>query len=134
MLSLAVRLLYAALAAITVAVGLAVHYTTAGLAPAARDVVGDALWAMMIFWISGIFNPRARVASRAAAAVAVCFAVEASQLLETKWLIAVRNTTPGHLVLGNGFDPRDLVAYFAGVAVAAIGELAVRDRRRGRNA
>jgi uncharacterized protein DUF2809 len=134
MRSLAVRLSYAALAAITVAAGLAVHYTTAGLAPAVRDVVGDALWAMMIFWIAGIFNPRARVASRAAAAVAVCFAVEASQLLGMKWLIAVRNTTPGHLVLGNGFDPRDLVAYSAGVAIAAIGELAVRRRRRGKNA
>jgi len=134
MVSLAVRLPYVALAAITVAVGLAVHYTTAALAPALRDVMGDALWAMMIFWISGIFNPRARVGSRAAAALAACFAVEASQLLEMKGLIALRNTTPGHLVLGNGFDPRDLVAYSAGVAIAAIGELAVRHRCQGRNA
>lgn len=128
MVSLAVRLPYTALAAVTVAVGLAVHYTTAALAPAVRDVAGDALWAMMIFWISGIVAPRARIAIRAALALVVCFAVEASQLLEMKWLVAMRNTTPGHLVLGNGFDARDLVAYSAGVAIAAIGEMAVRRR------
>lgn len=131
---LAVRFRYVALAAITVAVGLAVHDARTALAPAVRDVLGDALWAMMIFWISGVIAPGGRIASRAAAALAVCFAVEASQLLEVKWLTSLRHTTPGHLVLGNGFDRRDLIAYAAGVAIAAGGQLAVRRRRRDRNA
>ena len=131
---LAVRFRYVALAAITVAVGLAVHNTRTALAPAVRDVLGDALWAMMIFWISGVIAPGGRIASRAAAALAVCFAVEASQLLEVKWLTSLRHTTPGHLVLGNGFDRRDLIAYAAGVAIAAGGQMAVRRRRRDGNA
>jgi hypothetical protein len=41
----------------------------------------------------------------------------------------------GHLVLGSGFDPRDLVAYALGVAGAALLEAAVLARgRRSREA
>ncbi len=45
------RLPYVALAAATIALGLAVHLRgRAVLAPAARDVLGDALWAAMVAW------------------------------------------------------------------------------------
>lgn len=39
-----------ALALGTIAVGLMVHGRGEALGPVARDVVGDALWAAMIFW------------------------------------------------------------------------------------
>jgi len=48
-------------------------------------------------------------------ALAFCCAVEFSQLWHTPWLNAVRRTTAGHLVLGSGFNARDLVAYAGGV-------------------
>jgi hypothetical protein len=121
------RARYAALAGLTIAAGLAVHLA-GGRAPTSawRDILGDALWAAMILWWIGVALPRAQPAARAAAALAICFAVEFSQLLHAPWLDAWRGSGVGRLVLGSGFDPRDLGAYTAGVLVAAL-----LDRRRG---
>ena len=126
---------FVALALATIAVGLAVHRlgppldATLGRAP--RDVLGDALWAAMMTWWMGVIAPTAPRHLRAAAALAVCFAVEASQLYSAPSLDALRATTAGRLVLGSGFDPRDLAAYAAGVAAAYLldGALPTRGRR-----
>lgn len=123
------RATFLALACATIAVGLLVHLRGAVLGPTARDVVGDALWALMIAWWAGALAPSARLAVRSAAAYAVCVGVEVSQLYHAPAIDAVRETTVGHLVLGSGFDPRDLVAYAAGVAVAAVLEAAFAARR-----
>jgi hypothetical protein len=45
-------------------------------------------------------------------------------------LDVVRDTTVGHLVLGSGFDPRDIAAYARGVAAAVLVEAVVRSRSR----
>jgi len=116
------RAAFIALAGVTIAVGLLVHLRGAALRPAARDVLGDALWAAMIAWWAGALAPNARLAARSAVAYAVCVCVELSQLYHAPALDAVRATLVGRLVLGSGFDPRDLVAYAAGVALAALVE------------
>lgn len=108
-----------ALAALTIAAGLLVHRGVVPLPPDARDVAGDALWAAMIFWGTGVLAPRGRVAWRAAAAIGACVAIELGQLVRTPALDALRATTIGHLVLGSSFDGRDLLAYALGVALAA---------------
>ena len=112
--------MFLALACATIAVGLVVHLHGAALAPTARDVLGDALWAMMIAWWAGVLAPHARLAVRSMASFAVCAGVEVSQLYHAPALDAARATTVGHLVLGSGFDPRDLAAYAAGLALAAL--------------
>ena len=122
------RVAFIALAGATIAVGLLVHRRAFALGPAARDVLGDALWAMMIAWWAGALAPSARLVVRSAVAYAVCVCVEVSQLYHTPALDAVRATTAGRLVLGSGFDPRDLVAYGAGVALAALLEAALAAR------
>lgn len=123
------RLPYLALAVGTIALGLLVHLGGAALGPVARDVLGDALWAAMLAWWLGALAPAASPWRRGAAALAICVAVELSQLVHTPALDAVRRTTPGHLVLGSGFDPRDLVAYAAGVLAAVLLERAASRRR-----
>lgn len=116
------RLILAGLALATIAVGLTVHLGGPALSPTVRDVTGDGLWAaMMTFWISAIAT-RASLSTRAIIALAVCFAVEFSQLYHATWLDAARDTRLGPLVLGSGFDPRDLVAYAGGVLAALIAE------------
>ena len=75
---------------------------------------------MMIVWWIGVAVPRVALRTRALAALAVCFAVELSQQFHTPMLDAIRRTVPGHLVLGSGYDPRDFVAYGAGVFTAAL--------------
>jgi hypothetical protein len=119
------RLWYLAPALGTIAAGLLVHLRGAVLGPAARDMLGDALWAAMIMWLTSAFAPRARLAIRCAAAFAVCVAVELSQLSHAPWLDAIRDTEPGRLLLGSGFDARDLSAYALGVAAAALLDAAI---------
>lgn len=91
-----------------------------------RDVLGDALWATMMAWWIGAAAPRLTLTVRTALALGICFAVEFSQLIHVPSLDAVRRTTLGHLVLGSGFDRRDLLAYAAGVTIAAVIELVAR--------
>lgn len=113
----------------TIIVGLIVHLAASGLPARARDFLGDALWAtMMVWWVSAL-APSARVLSRAAAALAISWAVELSQLYQTPTLDAVRDTTLGRLVLGSGFDARDLIAYAVGVLGAVVLETLIRRRR-----
>lgn len=126
------RARYLALALGTIAVGLLVHRSGRALPPAVRDFAGDALWAVMMAWWIGVLAPGVPLLRRSGVALAVCFAVEASQLYHAPWLDALRSTTGGRLVLGSGFDPRDLAAYTVGVLVATFLERwAVRRRVAG---
>lgn len=124
---------YLGLALLTIAVGLLVHFHGEPLGPVARDVLGDALWATMIFWGTGVLLPATSLRTRGTLAVLFCFAVELGQLVRSSGLDAVRGTTIGHLVLGSDFDPRDLVAYALGVALGCLLERAVRGRRTPRS-
>jgi hypothetical protein len=114
------RLRYVLLAALTIAVGLSVHLLGTGLDSAVRDITGDVLWASMIVWLVSAAAPTASLATRALIAIGVCYLVETSQLYHAPWIDSIRATLPGHLVLGSGFDRRDLVAYAAGVLLALL--------------
>ncbi len=80
---------------------------------------GDALWALMVFFIVGLFRPRASTRRVALVALAISYAVEVSQLYEPPWLVSIRSTTLGHLVLGSKFHVGDLLAYTVGIALGA---------------
>ncbi|HET7550929.1 MAG TPA: DUF2809 domain-containing protein [Gemmatimonadaceae bacterium] len=122
------RIVYVALAVGTIIVGLAVHLYGAALSPVARDVLGDALWAAMVAWWIGAAAPAVRLSRRAVVALAVCFAVELSQLYHAPGIDSIRETMLGHLVLGSGFDPRDFTSYAAGVLAAALLERVIMRR------
>ena len=126
------RAAFAALAVGTIVLGLTVNQGggALGLGPVVRDVLGDALWAVMIVWWLGVLAPTMRLTARGGVALAICVAVEVSQLLHTPALDAVRRTLLGRLMLGSGFDARDLVAYAAGVLAAVVLERTVSGRRR----
>jgi hypothetical protein len=122
------RLVYVGLALGTIALGLMVHVHGDALGPASRDVIGDALWAAMIMWWISAIAPDRSLGARGIVAIAICFAVEFSQLYHTGTLDSLRNTIIGRLTLGSGFDPRDLLAYAIGVLAAAACERIVRSR------
>jgi hypothetical protein len=109
----------------TIATGLAVHFHGGRLGATARDMTGDALWAMMLTWLLGAAAPAIALRTRAIAAIALCAAVEVSQLLHFAALDALRRTTAGHLVLGSGFDVRDFASYALGILAAILLERAV---------
>lgn len=116
------RAMYLSAAMATIAAGLLVHLRGDVLGPVLQDVLGDALWAAMVVWGIGAIMPRVGALVRAAAAYAVCVGIEVSQLYHAPTLDALRATTVGHLVLGSGFDARDLAAYAAGVLGALLVE------------
>ena len=80
---------------------------------------GDALWAVLLFLAVAFIRPRSGTPRLAMAALSVSYLVEAAQLYQDPWVNSIRSTTAGHLVLGQGFDWRDLVAYTAGIGVAS---------------
>lgn len=110
------RLIAAALAVATVLAGLAVRFALRR--GAASDVAGDALYAILIYLIVVFLMPRARPTAVAVAAGSLCVAIELFQLtgLPVAWAAAF---PPIALVLGTGFDARDIVVYLVAVAGVA---------------
>lgn len=122
------RVHYAFAALLVVAAGLASR-RWGGASPWAQ-APGDALWATLVFVLVGIARPAWSTGKTAAVALAMAFAVEASQAVHVPWLDAVRRTLPGRLVLGTSFYAPDLLAYAVGVALGAWVEIGVRARAR----
>jgi hypothetical protein len=123
---------YAGAVAATIVAGLASRRYAAHLPWWLAKNAGDALYATMVFWGFGFLAPRAGTPRVALAAVAFCFAIELTQLYQAPWIDAVRATTPGRLVLGQGFHAFDLVCYVVGVGLGAALEIGLRGRRARR--
>jgi glycopeptide antibiotics resistance protein len=77
--------------------------------------LGDTLYALMMFWIMAFLFPRKSVLIVAVLSLMVCFSIELSQLYQASWIVEIRKTRLGGLVLGFGFLWSDLISYFVGV-------------------
>ena len=106
------RICYLAGIAVLIALGLLSRRVK--FVPAA---CGDALWAMMVYCCFRIVLIRKPMVISAAAALIASFAVEFSQMLKPDWLVKIRSTFLGHMLLGQGFLWSDLLAYTIGIAV-----------------
>ncbi len=124
------RLLQVGATVAVIALGLASRAYPQYLPAALGKYPGDALWAMMIVFALGAIATRMRTWQLALWSLLICFGVEFSQLLQAPWLVALRAHPLGHLVLGSHFGWVDLIAYTAGVAVAALVDAAALFRRR----
>jgi Protein of unknown function (DUF2809) len=127
------RLAHAAALVLVVAAGLGSRAFGRHLPAFLAAYAGDTLYATMVFVGLGILAPRASTARLAGAVLAICCAIEVSQLYHAPWIDAVRNTLAGGLVLGFGFLWSDLACYLAGVALGAAVEIGL-TRWRGRRA
>lgn len=104
---------------VTVAAGLASRRWP--LPGALAEHTGDALYATAVFFALAVLRPAARWRTLAAAATLVAAAVECAQLLQWPWLVALRQTRAGALLLGQGFQWVDLGAIVGGVLLAVGG-------------
>lgn len=50
--------------------------------------------------------------------VVFCFGIEFSQLYQADWIVEIRRTVIGSLILGRGFLTIDLCRYVIGIAIA----------------
>ncbi len=109
-----------ALLVATILLGLGSRRFADHLPTLVAQYAGDVLWASMVFWWGTLFFRDAATARVAGGAFAVCVLVELSQLYQAPWINALRNSTLGALVLGQGFLWSDLVCYAVGVLLAAL--------------
>ena len=87
--------------------------------------LGDALYALMFFFIIGFVFPKFSTIKVALIALSFCFAIEISQFYHAEWIDTIRQTRIGGLVLGFGFLWSDLLSYTFGVITGALLERAV---------
>ena len=116
------RLAAAAALVAVIAAGLTVHKALPE--STATDVTGDALYAVAAYTGLVMLLPRAPRLALAGVAALWCVGVELLQLTGLPLALAER-VPPVALLLGTGFDARDLVVYLCAVAVAVAIDVAV---------
>ena len=80
--------------------------------------LGDALYAMMIFYLVATLFPLKSSATFMFSAIIICFTIELTQLYQAEWIRELRLNKLVGLVLGSGFMWSDLVAYLVGASGA----------------
>ena len=108
------------LALVVIAVGLASRRGYVPFPAAWGNYPGDALWAWVVLLCVAWVRPAIARAQLVAWSLGIACAIEFLQLYQAPWMQALRANKLAYLVLGNGFDPWDLVAYGVGIAVAAV--------------
>lgn len=114
------RLLYFLLASAVICLGLLSRKMTEYLPDLINLVLGDALWALMIYLLFAMVLRNWAVKKVAVVGLAFCFLIEICQLYHEPWIDKIRSTTLGGLVLGFGFLWSDLVAYSIGIGFGII--------------
>ena len=82
--------------------------------------VGDILYAVMMYFIVRFLFVKSSKNFVAITSLLICFSIEFLQLYQDSWIVEIRSTTFGHLVLGQGFLWSDLLAYTFGILIAYI--------------
>lgn len=77
--------------------------------------LGDILWGLMVFLLSGFIFTRRPGLYVAAAACIFSISIELSQLYHSAWIDNIRSTKIGGLILGYGFLWSDIVSYIIGI-------------------
>ena len=114
------RFLYTLILAVVVFLGLMSRHLSAHLPHAINLMLGDAIWASMIFVMLAIILKKTSTTRVALASLLFCYAIEITQLYHAPWINSIRATRLGGLALGYGFLWSDLAAYTIGVSVAAL--------------
>lgn len=131
-MNLSTRWIYAMACASAIALGLASRRFAVQWGQWVGTYAGDVLWACMLLLALACMLPRRRPWQLGLIALALSFAVEFSQLAQWPWLVALRHTTLGALVLGRGFLWSDLVCYAVGVALGLVVKLVLDDLFRAK--
>ena len=102
---------------VIIAIGLASRRGYVPFPEALGNYPGDALWAWVVLLCVAWVRPSIARTKLAGWSLLIAFAIEFLQLYQAPWMQALRANKLAYLVLGNGFDPLDLVAYVAGIAL-----------------
>jgi hypothetical protein len=123
------RHIYSLAVVLTIALGLASRMLPPGLPAIFGKYPGDALWALMVFFIWGTICTKSPTHHIAALALLSSFGIEILKLNQTPWLVSLRYTSIGHLIFGHVFSWQNLVAYSIGVGIAYPLDIRINRRR-----
>lgn len=123
------RLYYFLLIVLTIIIGLASRYFSNYFPEIINLGLGDALWALMMYWMIAFVFPAVSIRNLTALALSVCFLVEFSQLIQVDWLNTLRSNRFAALVLGQGFLWSDFLAYTIGVVSGMLIEINLMRRK-----
>ena len=123
------RLWLLILTLLVIAIGLASRRGYMPFPAVLGNYPGDALWAWVVLLCVAWVRPAIAPGRLVVVSLAIAFAVELLQLYQAPWMQALRANKLAYLVLGNGFDPWDLVAYAVGIALGAAVDWAWAGRR-----
>ena len=79
--------------------------------------IGDVLYAVLIYFGFRFLIMDSRKSTSLLLSLLFCFGIEILQLVQIDSLIAIRKTTLGHYILGEGFLWLDLLCYVIGSLV-----------------
>jgi len=80
--------------------------------------IGDILYAVLIYFGFRFLIMDSKKSTSLLLSLLFCFGIEILQLVQIDWLIAIRKTTLGHYILGEGFLWIDLLCYVVGTLMA----------------
>ena len=80
--------------------------------------IGDILYAVLIYFGFRFLIMDSKKSTSLLLSLLFCFGIEILQLVQIDWLIAIRKTTLGHYILGEGFLWLDLLCYIMGTLMA----------------
>lgn len=80
--------------------------------------IGDILYAVLIYFGFRFLIIDSKKSTSLLLSLLFCFGIEILQLVQIDWLIAIRKTTLGHYILGEGFLWIDLLCYVVGTLMA----------------
>ena len=117
---------------VIIALGLASRRGYFPFPEALGNYPGDALWAWVVLLCVAWVRPSITRTQLIGWSLLIAFAIEFLQLYQAPWMQALRANKLAYLVLGNGFDPLDLLAYVVGIALGAAVDWAWQRGRQGR--
>lgn len=120
------RVLYLVTALVIIAMGLGLRLMPLGLPFFVTKYGGSIMWGTMVYLLVKAFRPSMRVGAAAPIAFGISALTESSRLYHAPELDAFRQTFAGALLLGRVFSGWNILAYGAGVALAAITDRNIR--------
>jgi hypothetical protein len=112
------RIMYLAAIIITIILGLCSRKFSDLLPMLISKHAGDILWASMVYFGFRFFFIKRTLTWGVVISILFSFAIEFSQLYQAEWIVELRNTVIGALILGRGFLTIDLIRYIIGITIA----------------
>ena len=114
------KLAYMIAVVFTILLGLASRKYSQDLLLFIAQNAGDVLWAMMVYFGFRYLLVRKSLLIAILLSFSFSFGIEFSQLYQADWIIHLRSTLLGALILGKGFLLVDLFRYTAGILIASV--------------